>query len=164
MWDAERLPETKFQLPNMFCSGEIKSQKWPIICMGDKFWSKMDGNDIYAKSSPHTNDRRFLGFYFSKTKHVWKLKFGLWGSFAIPNQHDFFRPEIQTRKAPYGDPAFQTPIHPHWGSNRRTLKARNFWSSPMIQKLQSGIWVLLAEAFPTRYGSAIFVTSAYALL
>jgi len=129
IWDAERPPQTKFQLPNIFCSGEIKSRKLSIICIGDKFRCKMDRNDIYAKSFPHTNDRRFLGFYFFRTKHVWKLKFGLWGSLGIPNQHEFFWPEIQIRKAPSGDPAFQTPMLPHWGSNRRTLKARNFWSA-----------------------------------
>jgi hypothetical protein len=37
IWDAERPPQTKFQLPNMFCSREIKSRKLPIICVGDKF-------------------------------------------------------------------------------------------------------------------------------
>ena len=31
---AERPPQTKFQLPNMFGSQEIKFQKLPIICMG----------------------------------------------------------------------------------------------------------------------------------
>jgi hypothetical protein len=37
IWDAERSPQAKFQLPNMFCSREIKSQKSPIICMGKWF-------------------------------------------------------------------------------------------------------------------------------
>jgi hypothetical protein len=109
-----------------------------------------------------TNARPILGILFPKNKTCLEAEILFVGVFRHLNQHDFFRPEIQTRKVPSGDPAFQTHIHPHWGSNRRNLKGRNFWSAS-IQNLQSGIWVLLAEAFPTRYGSAIFVTSAYAL-
>ena len=46
----------------------------------------------------------FLGFYFSRTKHVWKLKFGLWGSFGILNRYEFFQTEIQTGKLSSGNP------------------------------------------------------------
>jgi len=112
IWDAERFPQAKFQLPKMLCSREIKSQKSPIICMGK--WFRIDvfqcSCPVGSKLISHTNDRQFLGFYFSRTKHVWKLKFGLWGSFDIPNQHDFFdlkfRPErrhlvTQLPKLPY---------------------------------------------------------------
>ena len=78
--------------------------------------------------------------------------FGSWnlvcGGLSASQISMIFWPEIQTRKAPSGDPAFQTPTHPHRGSNWQTLKACNFWSVP-IQNVQSGILVLLAEAFPT---------------
>jgi len=38
-------------------------------------------------ASSHITDRRF---YFSRTKHDWKLKFGLWGSSGILNQYEIF--------------------------------------------------------------------------
>ena len=136
IWDAERPSFTKFQLRNIFCSGELKSQKSRIIC--EWRWFRIDVVAVHFWSNliSHTNNRQYLGFYFSRTKHVWKLKFGLWGSFCTPNQHDFFRTEIQTIKAPSGDPGFQTFLETCcFGSNRRSFFARHFWSAP-IQNLQ----------------------------
>jgi len=53
--------------------------KIPKICLSF-VW------DILFKPVPLQMIGEFLGFYFSRTRNVWKMKFGLWGSFGIPNQ------------------------------------------------------------------------------
>jgi hypothetical protein len=46
--------------------------------------------DLILKVTPIHMIDDFGRFYFSRTKHDWKLKFGLWWSFGILNQYEFF--------------------------------------------------------------------------
>jgi hypothetical protein len=81
--NGKRPPQTKFQLPNMFGSQEIKSPR-----IAYHLYRSYLLNEISHPPIQMIGD--FRGFYFSRTKHVRKLKFGLWGSFAIFNQYKFF--------------------------------------------------------------------------
>jgi hypothetical protein len=54
-------------------------KKIPKICLSF-VWEQVQ------KVYPIQMIGKSLGFYFSRTKHVSKMKFGLWWSFGIPNQ------------------------------------------------------------------------------
>jgi hypothetical protein len=78
--NAKRPQQTKFQLPNMFGSREIKSPK-----IANNLYRSM-GDLISEVTSLIQIIGDFLRFYFSRTKYVWERNFGLWGSFYILNQ------------------------------------------------------------------------------
>jgi hypothetical protein len=94
--NAERPPQTKFQLLNMFGSWKIKSPRIAYHLYRSYFLNEISHSPIQMIGD-------YWGFYFSRTKHVLKLKFGLWGSFAIFNQYKFLWLKIQTEKSPFGN-------------------------------------------------------------
>jgi hypothetical protein len=67
----------------MFGTQEIKSSKIAYHLYRSYFLNGISHPPIQMIGD-------FLGFHFLRTKHVWKLKFGVWGSFGILNQYEFF--------------------------------------------------------------------------
>jgi hypothetical protein len=136
----------------MFGSREIKSRKiahhlyWRL---GD-FISKVSLIQMMGDCS---------GFYFSRTKHVWKLKFGLWRSFGILNQYDFFLTWNSDWKAVIWQPPCTAPVETlhtrscearFGGFLEISPKPRGFGVCPCtfhVQLLKPDFWVLYSILF-----------------
>jgi hypothetical protein len=124
--------------------------------MGDIFLNSLN----YLKEmSPRQMIGNFQDFMFMFMYMLGSWNIG-WGYFGILKWKEFLWPNIQTGRAPSGDPTFQSHIYSHRDVYFWTCGPCNFWTGS-LKKLPSEIWGLLAERFQKMHDMSIFVMTEY---